>query len=765
MTNQIASGTGQMEQTAMKSAHTLSSEFSPLRLDIDPFTGLPQGLINESNGREIALNSRVSLVLGGEELRGPLGGLVYDGAKHEAEIVVTGTVSDHLVEAGRCFVVPVRLGDWRGEIRYLFQLDEPRLTWNWRWRPTKDAPPIRDFQIELEAALAGSADWTVNVPGARIRPSLALCDLPEEMEVQSIGGLASSSGVIGLSRQSDLTFVIWPRSHDERGHSTLGATDQGVRLIHSTRLCAAAMPCTDLIQDGIALDLVSDPWPVLRTRIQSWLARFGLTIPDDKPAWSMGATIYEAQIGTSIFAGGQWTYSPYPEMSDLYADLPRIADLGFDTIQLMPHQPFPSYNVIDYGDVNVSYGDEEDLHRVVKWCHAHGMRLILDVLMHGVIDQESFSEVVAAVRAGPWAEFVTADADQVTAMKLTAAQQRELSWSRHIIDFERAWHDNSPTRHPLADEHPDWFCRDSNGCIIGIYTKAFDLSNPDWQRYFSDAMLGLVNRLGIDGFRFDAPCYNAFPNWSPRTRSRASLQELGALSLFRSLRREMHERNPDLMLYTEPNGAIWRQSMDITYNYDETWLLDSILGRGGDHPPSRVRNGHDLALWLAERDLSLPQGAVTAHHIDSHDTFWWPLPGLKWRRDQFGADSARALMTAFALSGGPYMMFVGGENSIEADVRKVNEIRSQRTELAFGRHEFGALLNVPEQIFEVTHELNDARSIVIVNLSADAVSFTFIPDSSDPRWKDLLDDADTEAIPGELISFTPFSARFMVPYY
>jgi hypothetical protein len=64
----------------------------------------------------------------------------------------------------------------------------------------------------------------------------------------------------------------------------------------------------------------------------------------------------------------------------------------------------------------------------------------------------------------------------------------------------------------------------------------------------------------------------------------------------------------------------------------------------------------------------------------------------------------------------------------------------------------------------VTHELNDQRSIAVVNLSPNSVPFTFIPDSFNPSWKGLLDDADTEAFaPGELISFVPFSARFLVP--
>ena len=504
---------------------------------------------------------------------------------------------------------------------------------------------------------------------------MPLDDLGDSHYIPSIGGTAGSLGMLAATSPEG-TLALWPRSKDENGTSELSRTRAGVRLLHSTRLAASPVPGGELEWDGVALDLLDLDWEAVGSRVPEWIRAFGIVTPQDRPEWVSGTTIFEAQIGTSVFAGGSWSYSPYPELSDLRRDLPRIKELGFDTIQLMPRQPFPSYNIIDFDDITTTYGPEDELIEIVEWCHGNGLHVILDILMHGVIDQESFEQVVEAVRTGPWYELATAGQAEIDARQLRGYEHMRLSWSRHILDFERAWHDNSPRRHPLADEHPDWFCRDSSGRIVGVYTKALDQSNPQWQDYFIEATLRLVRRLQIDGFRFDAPSYNAFPNWARRTQSRASVQELGALGPSDDSGNGCGLTIRSLLMYTEPNGALWRESMDLSYNYDESWLPDAIFGRGGDHPPARVRNGRELAEWLRDRDRTLPTGSVTAHHIDSHDTFWWPLPSLKWRREQFGQAPATALMTAFALAGGPYMMFVGGEVGMEEEVRQVNRLRA-----------------------------------------------------------------------------------------
>lgn len=746
----------------------LTSEFTPLRLEIDSATGLPSAL--RRDGRRIPVSTDWTLTLGGSDERGPVGELVYRDAITVSTPRRTGEPVSRIVRDGRLFAVPVELGGWTAELRYTLGADSPALTWTWELRPTEEALDLRGLEVRMCIGLDDEhEEWSITAPGNRLRAAVPWRDLPATGEppitISSIGGSLGSTGVIAAtstaSRQNGgaVTAIVWPRSRDENGVTLLSRDDDGIVLTHTTGLATAADPATAVLVDGIAADLLPERWETVRDRIPGWFDALGIATPRDRPDWTRGATLFEAQVGTSIFAGGTWTYSPYPELADLVADVPRIADLGFDTIQLMPRQPFPSYNVIDYDDVDTTYGSEADLRRLVEVCHARGMRVILDVLLHGVIDQESITSAADTVRRGPWGALTAATQDELDALALPAADFNRVTWSRHILDFEAAWRDGSPAVHPLTLEHPEWFCRDSEGRIIGIYTKAFDMANPDWQEYFTGRIVSLVERLGIDGFRFDAPGYNQFPNWSPRTRTRASLQQLGAVGLFRRLRRVLRERYPDLMLYTEENGALWRQYVDLNYNYDEFWLLDSLVGTGGDAPAARVRHGRDLAEWLEDRDRTLPAGAVTAHHIDSHDTFWFLLPGRKWRREQFGLDATRALLHVFALSGGPYMMFVGGEEGLVDDVRAVNRLRHDRAELVDGPTVHGEPRAAADALYTVRHGDGADLSILAVNLSPEAV--TSILEGAPPGpWRDLLSDEVVDLATS--VQWAPFQSRFLV---
>jgi hypothetical protein len=188
-------------------------------------------------------------------------------------------------------------------------------------------------------------------------------------------------------------------------------------------------------------------------------------------------------------------------------------------------------------------------------------------------------------------------------------------------------------------------------------------------------MMHLVRTLDIDGFRFDAPTYNNFANWSSWARARASLSPLGCVSLFVDLRRDIKGEKPEALMYTEPSGHLLRRSMDLNYNYDEQWLVTALMNPTQANPRG-VTTARQFMQWMPDRDAFLPVGSRTAHHIDSHDTFWWPQWGAKWRREQFGVDAVRALTVTFMALDGPYMMFTGGEEGIEAELRLMGSLRN-----------------------------------------------------------------------------------------
>jgi hypothetical protein len=130
-----------------------------------------------------------------------------------------------------------------------------------------------------------------------------------------------------------------------------------------------------------------------------------------------------------------------------------------------------------------------------------------------------------------------------------------------------------------------------------------------------------------------------------------------------------------------------------------------------------VRNAREFMQWIEDRDAFLPVGGQTAHHIDSHDTFWWPQWGKKWRREQFGIETVQALAVAFMALDGPFMMFTGGEEGIESELRLVNGLR--RTKPAFWdrKAHFDTMSDPTGSLFIAVRRTDVAEIAVVVNLT------------------------------------------------
>jgi hypothetical protein len=161
--------------------------------------------------------------------------------------------------------------------------------------------------------------------------------------------------------------------------------------------------------------------------------------------------------------------------------------------------------------------------------------------------------------------------------------------------------------------------------------------------------------------------------------------------------------------------------MDLNYNYDEQWLVTSI-GDASSQKPWGIESGKDLARWIRDRDLLLPLGSMTAHHIDSHDTFWWPSWGKKWRREQFDLSTVRLLTLIFGLLPGPFMMFVGGEEGIEDLLPQISSVKGEEV-WRKGKPHWWTSSETPHAVFGLTHTLNHEAVTVLVNTTASQVEF------------------------------------------
>jgi glycosidase len=692
----------------------ITSPDSPASLTVDRETGMPIELCVEDSGgvvcRPIAM--AVSAEIGGTELRHPTGGLMYENTEEVRGVTLTSGL--RRVHRGVCdeYQADATLGPLRLTMHYrLFPVSpyvEVAATLH-----ADSAVLVRNVFVVVSSE--NRADSLMNIPGNMIRRNLPVSSFgAKPVGVSPIGGLRGSSGIVALT-DSEATLSIWPNQPTEIPDIAVSVNDNAVQVDTGINFAAEISPENSAELLLMTLNVERGDFEVVRQKWPSWASRYGLTSPASPPNWMHGAGIYEVQIGTSYFWKDN-AYCRYEEIRDLIADLDRVYDLGFRVIQLMPRQPYPSYNVHDYADVTTSYGDEQELRQLVADCHKRDMRVILDVLLHGVLDNESINSAVDGVVNGPLWDSLDDDITDTLSSDLTDDSGYWRAWSRHIMDFSEHWRGGSPAVTPLQAEHPDWFATDSAGNVSGVYTKAFDARNPSWQRYFRESMMHLVTEYDVDGFRFDAPTYNFFANWAPWAKARAFMSPLGCIPLFVDMRYDIKTTKPDALMYTEPSGHLLRRSMDVNYNYDEQWLVSALLQQ--THTGRAVANARDFMNWIQDRDDFLPEGSHTAHHIDSHDTFWWPQWGKKWRREQYPIEAVQALAATFLSLDGPYMMFTGGEEGIEEVLSGFLSVRNNHRDLWAVRGRFDTDSDSSGDLVIVRRENSSGTLVALVNMSA-----------------------------------------------
>ena len=688
-------------------------------LEIDGVNGLPVLIgINGSLNHPIRnINSKIEIEIDGKERRSPTGGLEYYETSTISNLEVTGKPLFYSFDNGTIWKVPVSNNDITGSFTYKLNNHGPAISIGLELNKSNHL--VRNIVAGFDFQISESG-WKVNLPGNGLRNNLEFSALTDSVGISPLGGLRGSASLVHLSNLKE-NIAIWTDNTIEIPEilfKTKGNDNFSIEV--KSNFGSDLNEIVQIEVPILSIDLNTSDWENFPAIFQSWLLSKGISSPANPPRWSVGAMIFEAQIGFSVFEKIN-KYSPYPEVKDLIKDLDRIKSLGFSCIQLMPKQPYPSYNVHDYADIDVSYGNKKEMQELVEQAHLRGIKVILDVLLHGVLDKEIIKIAADGVRSGPFKEMIDEVTDDSFSADVKDWQNYLISWSRHIIDFEPYWSGGSPEKTSLEDKHPEWFYRDSNGEITGVYTKAFDARNNDWQSYFIDSMMNLVTELNIDGFRFDAPTYNDFYNWAPWARYRASASALACTSLFEKMRPLFKAANPDFLFYTEPSGLCLRKSMDVNYNYDEQWLVTSI-GNPKSSKPWGVRNAKELAIWISERDSLLPLGSMTAHHIDSHDTFWWPSWGSKWRREQFDVETVRLLTMSFGSMPGPFMMFVGGETGIEDLLPKISQVKASETWIKGQKH-WWISSETPEDIFGISSILDSQAVSVLVNYGFESAIF------------------------------------------
>jgi glycosidase len=401
----------------------------------------------------------------------------------------------------------------------------------------------------------------------------------------------------------------------------------------------------------------------------------GIAVPDDYAGWARSARIYELHIGTTNFMKRE-EYEPYKNVGDLLRDLPRIADLGFNCIQIMPHFPFPAYSVHDYYDIDTHYGagNEDEFKDLVRRAHELGLKVFLDVEVHGAMDK----------------------------------QLKEIA----IYD-----------RHPWLTEHPEWFLQNEYGQTAKTYAWSFDHSDQGYTDYLVDVFCYYTGVLDVDGFRIDAAIWNSFPNWRKGLGRPAYASYYANIDMFRQIRNAVHRIKPESVFYTEFSGPLNCCSYELTYNYDEHWMFEDLLPEKSSVEHFIIRrdknwriNPRQMAEWLELRRLTYPRKFGRAHHCDSHDSFMWGLYGW-FKRDIYGDEGGCLYLALSAFQDGALMVYTGAEKGSEDFYRRLFAVLEENKDILEGDCDYLAVQSSNEKVVPFLYRKEDEWLIPVLSFS------------------------------------------------
>ena len=113
----------------------------------------------------------------------------------------------------------------------------------------------------------------------------------------------------------------------------------------------------------------------------------------DKTPWYMNAYFY--QIYPRSFMDGNG--DGYGDFVGITQKLDYLKDLGIDCIWIQPIYPSPmaddGYDISDFTDVDPRFGTLEEFKQLIEAVHAHGMKIIMDLVLNHCSDQHPWFQL------------------------------------------------------------------------------------------------------------------------------------------------------------------------------------------------------------------------------------------------------------------------------------------------------------------------------------------------------------------------------------
>ena len=241
--------------------------------------------------------------------------------------------------------------------------------------------------------------------------------------------------------------------------------------------------------------------------------------------WYKDAIIYQLHVKTFADSNGDGI----GDFPGLLSRLDYIQELGVTAIWLLPFYPSPlrddGYDISDYRSVNPSYGNLEDVERLIDEAHKRGMRVITELVINHTSDQHPwFQAARKAPKGSPERDFyVWADDDKGYDLTRIIFTDTETSnWTWDPVAGQYFWH-------RFFSHQPD-----------------LNFDNPKVMEEVLSTMHFWLDK-GVDGLRLDAIPYLV----EREGTNNENLPETH--DVLKAIRADLDKYYPDKMLLAEAN--------------------------------------------------------------------------------------------------------------------------------------------------------------------------------------------------------------------